>query len=284
MHYTPNQTADLLTRPLRYLTVDQTDHVLTLTLNRPEKKNALNPLLLAELAFAFAYAHHTPEVWVVVLAAAGNVFCAGMDLKALTTGEAEPLNPAIAGGPASGQAVPEPAGPVLIGELMANLHKPCIAQIQGAVYAGGFLLVGGATYAVAVEEATFSLPEVKRGLFPFQVLAVLLELMPTRKALDLCLRGRTLTAADALVAGLVTQVVSADELDRTVSTLANELKQVSPTALRFGLRAFEELKNVPGNQQQAYLYDQFTQIQQTADAREGMAAFLEKRSPNWQNQ
>ena len=272
MLYTSDQTTDLLTRPLRYLLVDQTDHVLTLTLNRPEKKNALNPSLLAELAFAFSYAHHTPDVWVVVVAAAGDVFCAGMDLKALSTGIGEPLN------------VPEPDGPVRIGELLATLHKPCIAQIQGPVYAGGFLLVGGATNAVAVEEATFSLPEVKRGLFPFQVLAVLLDLMPARKALDLCLRGQLLSAREAKEAGLVTQVVPAAALAGTVAQLADELKQASPTALRFGLQAFQELKEVPKSGQQAYLHDQFTQIQQTADAREGMAAFLEKRSPNWQNQ
>lgn len=272
MHYTPTQTADLLTRPLRYLLVDQTDHVLTITLNRPEKKNALHPPLLAELAFSLAYAHQAPDVWVVVLAAAGNVFCAGMDLKALSTGNAEPLT------------VPEPAGPVRVGELLAGLHKPCIAQIQGPVYAGGFLLVGGATYAVAADHATFSLPEVKRGLFPFQVLAILLDLMPARKALDLCLRGQTLSASAASEVGLVTQVVAPDALVATVADLVADLKEGSPTALRFGLSAYQELKNRPASQQQAYLHDQFTQIQQTADAREGMAAFLEKRSPNWQNQ
>ena len=272
MHYTPDQTADLPTRSFRYLLVDYTDHVLTLTLNRPEKKNALNPALLAELAFAMAYAHHMPEVWVVVLAAAGDVFCAGMDLKALTAGDAEPLT------------VPAPAGPIRVGELMAGLHKPCIAQIQGPVYAGGFLLVGGATYAVAADTATFSLPEVKRGLFPFQVLAVLLELMPARQALDLCLRAKTLTAEEARAIGLVTQVVTSAELGAAVVSLTSELKQVSPTALRFGLSAYQALKSLPASQQQAFLHEQFTQIQQTADAREGMAAFLEKRSPNWQNQ
>ncbi|WP_375447668.1 enoyl-CoA hydratase-related protein [uncultured Fibrella sp.] len=271
-YYTPDQTTDLLTRSLRYLRVDQTDHVLTLTLNRPEKKNALNPPLLAELAFALSYARHTGDVWVVVLAAAGDVFCAGMDLKALASGDTEPLN------------VPEPAGPVRIGELMAGLHKPCIVQIQGPVYAGGFLLVGGAAYAVAADTATFSLPEVKRGLFPFQVLAVLLDLMPARKALDLCLRGKTLNASEAMATGLLTHVVASDEVGNTVAELVQELKQVSPTALRFGLAAYQSLKNTPPDQQQAFLHDQFTQIQQTADAREGMAAFLEKRSPNWQNQ
>lgn len=272
MHYTPDQTADLLTRSLRYLLVDLNDHVLTVTLNRPEKKNALNPPLLAELAFALNYARHTAEVWVIVLAATGNVFCAGMDLKALSSGSTEPLN------------VPEPAEPVRVGELMAGLHKPCIAQIQGPVYAGGFLLMGGSTYAVATATATFSLPEVKRGLFPFQVLAVLLDLMPARKALDLCLRGKTLSADEAMAVGLLTHVVAPTAINETVAELVHDLKQVSPTALRFGLAAYQSLKNTPQEQQQAFLHDQFTQIQQTADAREGMAAFLEKRSPNWQNQ
>lgn len=271
MLYTADQTADLLTRPLRYLLVEQADHVLTLTLNRPEKKNALNPTLLAELAFALAYAHFSTDVWVVVLAAAGNTFCAGMDLKALTSSTTEP------------ETVPPPNGPVRLGELMTGLHKPCIARVQGPVYAGGFLLVGGATYAVVAEGATFALPEVKRGLFPFQVLAVLLDIMPARQAIDLCVRGRTVSATEALALGLATQVVSATEIDQTVAALVADLTAVSPTALRFGLRVFQQLKTLPSDQQQAFLHSQFGQIQQTDDAREGMAAFLEKRSPRWQN-
>lgn len=272
MLYNPDQTTDLLTRPLRHLLVSQTSHVLTLTMNRPEKKNALNPTLLNELAFALAYAHHTPDVWVVVLAAAGDTFCAGMDLKALSQGDTDE------------PTVPPPSGPVRLGELMAGLHKPCVVRVQGPVYAGGFLLVGGATYAVAAESATFALPEVKRGLFPFQVLAVLLELMPARTALDLCLRGRTLCATEALGVGLATQVVPMPELDQTVDALVADLTAVSPTALRFGLRAYQQLKSLPQDQQQAFLHDQFGQIQQTADAREGMAAFLEKRAPEWRGE
>jgi enoyl-CoA hydratase/carnithine racemase len=269
MLYTPAQTADLLTRPLRHLLVNQAGNVLTITLNRPEKKNALNPTLLHELAFALAYAHHVPDVWVVVLAAAGDTFCAGMDLKALQTADTDV------------PTVPEPGGPVRLGELMAGLHKPCIARVQGPTYAGGFLLVGGATYVVAADTATFALPEVKRGLFPFQVLAVLLDIMPARQALDLCLRGRTLAAPEALAAGLATHVVPASEIDDTVGTLLADLTAASPTALQFGLRAYQQLKNLPKNQQQASLHDQFQQIQQTDDAREGMAAFLEKRPPKW---
>ncbi|WP_317041955.1 enoyl-CoA hydratase-related protein [Spirosoma rigui] len=230
--------------------------------------------MLHELAYALAYAHHTPEVWLVVLAATGTTFCAGMDLKSL----AQPGSPV---GELESASVPAPSGPVRIGELMAGLHKPCIAQVQGSVYAGGFLLVGGSTYVVAAESATFSLPEVKRGLFPFQVLAVLLDIMPARTALDLCLRARTLTAADAKAVGLVTDVVPDQALAEAVGQLTNELKQFSPTAMQFGLRAAQQLKSLPSGEQQAFLYDQFQQLQQTADAKEGMAAFLEKRKPEW---
>ena len=280
MFYTAEQTTrlpgvDSPENGFRYVLVTLDDHVLTITLNRPEKKNALHPPMLNELAFALTYAHHTPGVWLVVLAATGDTFCAGMDLKALSgesdsglTGELE-------------QAVPEPSQPIRLGELMAGLHKPCIARVQGPVYAGGFLLVAGSTYAVAAESATFSLPEIKRGLFPFQVLAVLLDNMPARTALDLCLRAPTLSATDALAVGLVTEVVSANELNAAVSRLTDELKQFSPTAMQFGLRAAEQLKSLPSNKHQAYLYEQFQQLQQTPDAKEGVAAFVEKRAPKW---
>lgn len=269
MLYTAEQTRQLPINGFRYLLTSLDDHVFTITLNRPEKKNALNPPMLDELAYVLAHAQHTTDVWLVVLVAAGDTFCAGMDLKSLAGGEAE------------NASVPPPSGPVRLGELMAELGKPCIARVQGPVYAGGFLLIGGSTYVVATESATFSLPEVKRGLFPFQVLALLIDIMPAHTALDLCLRARTLTATEAQAIGLVTSVVSADDLDKTITQLADDLKQFSPTAMQFGLRAYQQLKNLPANEQQAYLYDQFQQLQQTPDAKEGMAAFLEKRQPKW---
>ena len=271
MLYTAAQTAQLPAGGFRYLLVSLNDHILTITLDRPAKKNALHPPMLTELAFALAYAHHTPDVWLMVLAATGDVFCAGMDLKALSDSEGEK----------EVSTVPEPSGPVRLGELMAGLHKPCIARVQGPVYAGGFLLVGGSTDVIATESVTFSLPEVKRGLFPFQVLAVLLDIMPARTALDLCLRARTLSAVDALDVGLVTEIVLVTDFDAAVLRLTDELKQFSPTAMQFGLRAAQQLKSLPPNEQQAYLYEQFRQLQQTPDAKEGMAAFVEKRTPVW---
>jgi len=270
MLYTAQQTDAFAAHVLRHVSATLTDHVLTITLNRPDKKNALNRTLLHELAFALAYAHHEKSVWLVVLAAAGDTFCAGMDLKSLSSGDADAAT------------VPEPAGPVRLADVMAGLHKPCIGRVQGPVYAGGFLLVAGCQYVVASEAATFSLPEVRRGLFPFQVMASLLESMPARAVLDLCLRARTLTAPEALALGLVTEVCPAARLDEAVAQLTDDLKQQSPAAMQAGLRAYQQLKRLPPDRQQAYLFEQFQQIQQTADAREGMAAFLEKRKPRWE--
>ncbi|OIN57241.1 enoyl-CoA hydratase-related protein [Arsenicibacter rosenii] len=272
MLYSDNQIDTSRLAGLQFVRTTLVDHVFTITLNRPAKKNALHPPMLHELAYAMAFAHYTTDVWLVVLAADGDTFCAGMDLKSLVSGNAD------------GASVPEPSGPVRLGELMAGLHKPCIARVQGPVYAGGFLLVAGSTYVVAAGNATFSLPEVKRGLFPFQVMASLMEIMPARTVLDLCLRAHTLTAQDAAALGLVTQVVDQPALDAAIATLVTELKQYSPAAMQFGLRAYQQLKSLPPDQQQAFLHQQFQLIQQTADAKEGMTAFLEKRPPVWTGQ
>jgi len=271
MLYSPDQTAAFPSVSFRYLRTELREHVLTITLNRPEKKNALSPGLLHELAFALAYAHYERSVRVVVLAAAGDTFCAGMDLKSLTEGSSEP------------ETVPPPAEPVRLGELLAGLHKPCVGRVQGPVYAGGFLLVGGCTHVIAADTVSFSLPEVKRGLFPFQVMASLLEIMPPRAVLDLCLRARTIGAGEARRLGLVSEVVAAEQLDAAVSALTDELKQHSPTAQQAGLKAYQELKRLSRDQYQPYLHAQFQAIQQTPDAREGMAAFLEKRPPRWED-
>lgn len=272
MLFSPEQTAVLADYAFAHLRVEAEHHVLTLTLNRPEKKNALNPVLLRELAFALSHAQHNPDVWLVVLAAAGDTFCAGMDLKAMAGGQPEETV----------STIPEPAEPVRLGELMNGLTKPSVAAVQGPVWAGGFLLVAGCTWVVAAEHATFGLPEVKRGLFPFQVMDSLLRLgIPPRRVLDWCLRGKTLTAAEAQALGLVSEISEKDNLSSAVKNLTDELLTLSPTALQFGLRAYQHLPAVAPEGRQAYLFEQFQHIQQTADAREGLAAFAEKRAPKW---
>lgn len=272
MLFSPEQTQLLATHTFAHLRVERREHVFKITLNRPEKKNALNDVLLRELAFALTYAQHNADIWLVVLAAAGDVFCAGMDLKSMPGG---PPTKTIS-------TIPEPGQPIRLGELMGQLSKPSVAQVQGSVYAGGFLLVAGCTWAVAVENAVFGLPEVKRGLFPFQVMDSLLRLgIAPRRVLDWCLRGKTLSAREAIDVGLVSEISDSDTLDATVQRLLDELLQLSPTALQFGLAAYQHLPGVSPDDRQPFLFDQFQRIQQTADAREGLVAFAEKRPPRW---
>lgn len=127
MYHTKAQTINLPNETFEFIKVEEKDHVLIITLNRPEKKNAFNQTLLNEFAFAMAYAHFEPAVWVVVIAANGTVFSAGADLKSF-------------GGAAENETVStilSPSEQVVIGPLMNGLHKPCIARIEAPVYAGG---------------------------------------------------------------------------------------------------------------------------------------------------
>jgi enoyl-CoA hydratase/carnithine racemase len=257
-----------------FLEIEESNHVLTINLNRPEKKNAFTPTLLHELAYALAYARHNPQVWAVVLAAKGDVFCAGMDLKVAAGAPEDPNN----------STIPRPGGEVLIGEELLQVHKPVIGRIQGPVLAGGFLLICGCTYVVASDRATFSLPEAKRGLWPMQVMASLRPILPARVLLDLCLRCPTLSAAEAMKIGLITHSVPADTLDTAIAGLTAEIFEQSPTAIRMGFEAFEALRSVPEDQAHAYLKGQLMKLIGSADAREGMQAFLQKRKPEWTGQ
>jgi enoyl-CoA hydratase/carnithine racemase len=269
--YTREQALQLKEQTFAYLKVEEHDHVLTITLSRPEKKNAMNPVFMNEIVYTLNYAHYNNDVWAVVLRAEGNVFCAGADLKSF----------AGQGADAPVSTIPEPSHGAVLGDAFNGLHKPCIARVHGNVYAGGFLLVCGCTHVIVAEGVQFSLPEVKRGIWPMQVMASLKPIMPARKLLDLCMRARAIEAAEALELGLATQVVAADKLDEAVDGLVAELKTLSPTAIRLGLKAWNELKSVPEAEHHPYLISQLQEILSTQDAAEGLTAFIEKRPPVW---
>jgi len=270
MFYTEQQVKSIQNHQFAHVVYEQKEHIFTLTLNRPEKKNALNPLLMNEIAFLIAHAKFNRSVRVVILKANGTIFCAGADLKAFAGNDT-----------ISSSTVPEPAVPVKLGDVFAQLYKPCIAEVHASVYAGGFLLLGGCTHVIAVEQAEFGLPEVKRGLWPFQVMASLMPFMSARTLLDWCMRGRVLKAQEALKTGIVTQVVEAVNLASAVDELAQELALVAPLAVRKGLEAYQEMQRLSANEQHAYLHGMLQQLLTSEDAKEGLAAFAEKRTPNW---
>lgn len=272
MLYTAEEVKNFSTHRFAFLECKQEGNILYLKLNRSDKKNAMNPTLMNEIAFALAYAHHTPEVWVIVLAAYGDVFCAGADLKAFAGQSQEPTL----------STIPEPGTEVLIGDLFTKVHKPCIARVHAPVFAGGFLLICGCTFVVATENTHFSLPEVKRGLYPMQVMASLLQILPPRTVLDLCIRGRKIDAQEAQSMGLVTHLCASEaEMDSTIQQLVQEICENSPTAIRMGLEAYDALREQSQPAAHAYLKGMLNKLIATQDAQEGLAAFMQKRKPQW---
>lgn len=270
MNYTSEQALKLKEYTFAHLLVEENDHLLTLTMNRPEKKNALNPVLFKELTFALNYAHYNHEIWAVAIAAKGDVFCAGADLKAFAGQTEETIS-----------TVPEPKGEIVMGDVFTGLHKPCIAKVHAPVFAGGFLIICGCSHVIATQNATFSLPEVKRGLFPFQVMQSMLQVMSPRAVLDFCIRAKSATAQEAEKLGLVSKVVESEKLDAVVQALVDEVFQFSPSAIRLGLQAFDNLKNVSSADAHKYLKEMLGKAIQTEDAAEGLKAFIEKRKPVW---
>ena len=203
--YTKEQTQKIHSQTFAFLEIKEAEHVLTITLDRANKKNALHPQMVNEIAYAMQYAHFEKNTWVVVLQANGNIFCAGADLKAMA-GFIEENN----------STIPQPEGEVLIGELFNKIYKPTIAKVTGDVYAGGFFFLAGCNIVVAQDDIKFGLPEVKRGLYPFQVMAALLKVMPARKVVDWCIRGYNLPVAEAERFGLVSQISTKENIDADV--------------------------------------------------------------------
>jgi len=269
--FTPEQLATFSSRHFAFLEVEEKAQVLYVCLNRPKRKNALHPQMLNEIAYCMQYAYAQPSVWAVLIEAKGNVFCAGADLKALA-GMVEPHD----------SDIPAPQQEVLIGELFNKVHKPLVAKVTGDVYAGGFFFLAGSHIVLAQQGIRLGLPEVKRGLFPFQVMAALLRVMPPRKVIDWCIRGYDLPVEEAARYGLVSQVAAAGEIDGLATDILGELLQNSPTAIRMGLEAFDHIR--PAEAEHQYLHQMLMKTLATADGQEGLRAFREKRPPRWTGQ
>ena len=245
--------------------LDVKNNIMTITLNRPEKKNALNNVMMNELNYAIAYAKQESSIRVVVIAAEGNIFCAGADLTR-TKSESN---------------VPKLKNNDDISLSLRHLYKPVICKIQGSVYAGALLIVSNSTHAIAVKEAEFSAPEIHRGLWPFMVMAGLFRVMPKRAGLDFIMRGQPIDVSKAEKFGLINQSVNKEYLDETVNSLAKELASLAPETMQFGLEAYEKQDSKSFNEALPYLQEQIAKCFEGKDAKEGISAFLEKRKPNW---
>jgi len=245
--------------------IDLNNNVLTITLNRPEKKNALNNVMSNEICYALSYAKQERDIRVVVIAAEGDVFCAGADLRR----EKAESN------------VPKLEGSDDISLLIRHLYKPVICKIQGSVHAGALLMVTNCTHAIAVNEASFSAPEILRGVWPHMVMAGLFRVMPKRAGLDFCMRGQAIDARKAEEWGLINESVPKDELDDRVNKLASDLASLAPGTMQFGLEAYVKQDGMDFDDALPYLAKKSAETFAGPDAQEGISAFLEKRKPNW---
>lgn len=246
------------------------DHIMTIHLNRPERKNAINATMGAEIIYALDYARQERDVRVVVLAARGDVFCAGGDLAQMSGQGSETTS-----------TVPVRGGNDDIALRFRHLNKPSIACVQGNLYAGALLFLCNVTHAIAAEGVKFSAPEIKRGIWPFMVMGGLFRIMPKRAALDFVMRGNPIDTSQAEKWGLINEAVPADSLVNHVSTLATELASLAPGSMSLGLAAYVQQDNMDFDSALPFLRTQLEACLQSPDAREGIAAFLEKREPNW---
>ena len=175
--------------------------------------------------------------------------------------------------------VPKANSKVLIGELFNKLYKPKICQLEGDVYAGGFLIIAGCNYVVSKDGIILGLPEVKRGLFPMQVMESLSKVISVRNLVDWCIRGYNLDVITAHKWGLISVIINQVEIESVVSKWLNEVVSNSPIAIKYGLEAMDTISSSESNHK--YLAEMLELVLKSEDANEGISAFKEKRKPNW---
>ena len=249
---------------------DVADGVARVTINRPERRNAMSYGVMSGLRDAMARASTAADVRVVVLTGAGDkAFCAGADLSGIADN-------------AGAAAAHDGRG--LLADLFRDmwaLGKPIVARVRGYALAGGFGLACACDMIVASDDSVFGTPEINVGLWPYMITVPLLRSMPPKTALDLMVTGRRVPAEEGARLGFVQRVVPAADLDATVDALAAELAAKSPLIMRWGRDSFYRVLEMDADAALSYLQGMLTVTTQTEDAAEGVAAFAEKRAPAW---
>ncbi len=252
------------------LLYDVADGVATLAINRPERRNALSWDVVGQMRARLAEAKADDAVRVVVITGAGDkAFCAGADLGNMADGAGYLELHEGRGGMAA-----------LFQDLWA-LGKPTIARVHGYALAGGFGLALACDLVIAADNSVFGTPEIDVGLWPYMITVPLTRSMPPKKALELMLTGRRVDAAEAERIGFVTRVVPVTELDAAVRELATTLAGKSPAIVKLGRDSFYDVWDRAAADALALLHPLLTLTTLTEDAQEGIAAFADKRPPEW---
>jgi methylglutaconyl-CoA hydratase len=249
--------------------VEKRGQALWITINRPEKRNAINGDVIAGIAKGYRIAHDERDVRVIVLTGAGEkAFCAGADLQ--NTG----------GAFAADFSKPNVDYADLL-RLSQNATKPAIARVNGVCMAGGMGLLCMTDMAIAPDHVIFGLPEVKVGVFPMQVMSLLQSIAPRRVVNEWAITGEPFDARAAQAAGLLNYVVPQAELDTKLDWLIGRITDKSPTAIRRGKYAMRAIASMSFDESIAYTESQIALLAMTEDAKEGLKAFAEKRKPSW---
>lgn len=249
---------------------DDDDGTTTLTLNRPQSRNALSEGMLAALAAELAAIRDDASVRAVILAGAGPAFCAGHDLKEL---RAAGYDAAYA------ERLFEACSAVM--QAVVGLPKPVVARIHGVATAAGCQLAASADLAVAAADARFAAPGVNIGLFCSTPMVALSRNVGRKAAMRMLLTGDAIDAETALRFGLVNDVVPAEELTERTAALARRIASKSPLTLAIGKEAFYRQAEMPLADAYAYASRVMVENLKARDAQEGIGAFLDKRAPTW---
>ena len=248
--------------------VERKEHIGLITLNRPEQLNTFSSQLALELNNALRELDQDTQIRVVIIKGAGRAFCAGIDVNEL-----------------SGKDIVEIRSWVKSMDehnlTIANMKKPVIAAVHGAAVANGCGLVAACDLAIAAEDARFGTTAINVGLFCFGPSAPLSRSLGKKKSLGLLLTGDIIPAEEAERIGLVNKVVTRGELEGAAMELAGKLASKSPVALQMGKTSFYKMSDMGYEDSLAYLGEMFSLVCATEDAKEGIAAFLNKRTPKW---
>ena len=243
--------------------------IASVTMNRPERRNALSQELLCEITKAIYELDAEPNTRVIILKGSGKGFCAGAELDSLIPGE---------------DIIRSRERKMGIGDLltaMGKIGKIIISQVHGFALAGGLGIAIASDLTVMAENAVIGLPEIKRGLFPYNVMNPIRRVMPRKRILEMMFTGENITAQQAFEWGLVNFVVPASELDNATLALAAKISCHSSEVIRLGKESFYETQDMEYFNAFGYLTNMLTITAASNDAQEGVRAFFEKRAPIW---
>jgi len=246
------------------------DHIATITLNRPEKRNAISFRLLDDLMRALDEVEHSSAV-VLIITGAGKAFCAGLDLDELKSllGKTHEEN------------VKDSARMAQVFRRIYDFPRPTIAAVNGAAIAGGTGIATMCDFTLAVPEAKFGYTEVRIGFVPAIVSSILVWQVGHKIARDLLMTGRLFDSAEAHRYGLVNEILAPDKLMDRANELARQLIEASPSSVQLTKKLINSFISEALDRQIAQAVEDNARIRTTNDFREGISSFLEKRKPRW---